>query len=850
MRHVHKEAYGAAVAFIVFCFCVCFPKTAVATCPIQIEDPSFETPVLPMTFLRERFSFLGASTQYCPSNASHIALSFAIDSTLSCESYRIARHEGSYHRDNDHHDDSGFQVTVYASIELCQSENPNLRKGSVETTVLAFLYGAYRTLRETGFAFLHPFDTLVPAALGINADGSISPLMTPGGSVFVSFSHPVRSYHLHSMHPLEYTPYFNGFGINNSSLLVTEDDGSFEKVAFAEFPLICEWMIVIQANRFSWVLLEDDSFKLFAQSPERIARLAKLVDIAHSFGLLVGLDVPVFFQQQHSWRLVPGSYKSTADAVSQMKARVDYLRQADWDFLETEMGSSEFTQTSDVEMVALLNATQIYIADEPTVRPISLWVKVHCSQGQTAPHYGNIDYNFVAQFADPRVVLLPHTVQPFSLDDPTWNSYGNRNFTFMLDFMKSLPAERRSVYYGETAYWVNDDTATGMFWPIYIDRRAHDLTIIEQEVPYCQGFHTFHSGFAWGYNLIDYALMSLFDTSIRPRLSTATAERNWVKVVSPIFGNTRTQLLTDLIDTQREWFIENDGMAYVQGQDTWSEIGDDIAHTHEQPPRSLTPLPLLMSSKFAEVDKKPRDLYIQSVRSLLTNMRSAFTNVTDHMKALEMPDVSQKLSSTPGVSVDWTSQWKLAALVSKDYSSFWSDVLDGTSLLSLRSSQIALMYESCFTLEFPTDALHSIFVEATSIVERGRDRMRVAYPQRLYGWIPSNPTSYNHMYLWTADSLYFMWRDVLRIHESLVVHAGGSDVIAWLWIWSPCFLNMVDPLQIAGLGEGGFSTAFSEIVSWAIKEEQRWHGHGAEPFLRCTSAPEQAFPVADWSIFK
>jgi hypothetical protein len=100
------------------------------------------------------------------------------------------------------------------------------------------------------------------------------------------------------------------------------------------------------------------------------------------------------------------------------------------------------------------------------------------------------------------------------------------------------------------------------------------------------------------------------------------------------------------------------------------------------------------------------------------------------------------------------------------------------------------------------------------------------------------------MYLWTVDRLFFMWRDVRRLHYA--VHSLFKD---GLWPWSPCLLNKIDPWQIAGIGEGGWSAEWSRIMAWVIAEQEKWHGHEGEALLTCLSAPKDELIVSDWSIF-
>ena len=62
-------------------------------------------------------------------------------------------------------------------------------------------------------------------------------------------------------------------------------------------------------------------------------------------------------------------------------------------------------------------------------------------------------------------------------DDPTAGAYGNKNFSYMEEYMvyEAKRSNRSVVFYGETAYWVNVDVDVPLFLPIYAQRRQHDL---------------------------------------------------------------------------------------------------------------------------------------------------------------------------------------------------------------------------------------------------------------------------------------------------------------------------------------------------------------------------------------
>jgi len=85
-------------------------------------------------------------------------------------------------------------------------------------------------------------------------------------------------------------------------------------------------------------------------------------------------------------------------------------------------------------------------------------IKCHCSDAGkcSESQYEDTDFNFLPKYADERMGILPHTVQTFSMTDPTSGTYNKGDFKelmkFAIDVAREQP-DRRNVYYPETAYW-------------------------------------------------------------------------------------------------------------------------------------------------------------------------------------------------------------------------------------------------------------------------------------------------------------------------------------------------------------------------------------------------------------
>jgi hypothetical protein len=73
----------------------------------------------------------------------------------------------------------------------------------------------------------------------------------------------------------------------------------------------------------------------FADSSERMDRLRGLVEHAHAFGIAAGVDVPIAFEQQHSFRLLR-SKGALEEELAEIRTRLGLVMQGKFDFLGSE----------------------------------------------------------------------------------------------------------------------------------------------------------------------------------------------------------------------------------------------------------------------------------------------------------------------------------------------------------------------------------------------------------------------------------------------------------------------------------------------------------------------------------
>lgn len=245
------------------------------------------------------------------------------------------------------------------------------------------------------------------------------------------------------MHPLELTDLVNGFNISHNGY-----EESYERL-LEDWELFLEWAVASRLNKIEWILLLGPAWEEFGYSEERQGRMRTLVDRCHAFGLVCGVDVPIALVQQNSWSMVG---RMSSDPIATMKSNIDWWMAANFDFLTTESGFSEFTQGDCSDMLAWMDTATAYLSDNYNK---SLHIKVHISTGQYCEDYLDpdtgepINFNFLPMFADPRLGILPHTVQMYSYNDPAYVPLSLCEFiwsdAFCPFFFSLLTAARRTA---------------------------------------------------------------------------------------------------------------------------------------------------------------------------------------------------------------------------------------------------------------------------------------------------------------------------------------------------------------------------------------------------------------------
>ena len=485
-------------------------------------------------------------------------------------------------------------------------------------------FGSYEILNQLGYAFLHPLEPILPPSI-IFPKVAINVAEKPYWES--------RGVHIHSMHPLELTNLLNGFGEQLST-----DQDKWE-IMIPYFNYFIEWMIANKQNSFEWVLLYASDWSDFANSTTRQNRLKILNEKAHKWGIITGADIPIAEQQQHSWYMTTNE-GTLEEQLDKIYNRIDWIVTAGFDFLSSESGFSEFTHPSDIQMLSWMNHSAIYISEKYNKK---MYIKCHCSTGQTCEHYKDpfntslpLNFNELPYYADMSLGIYPHTVQLYTFFDPTAGTYGNTNFTYMFNFtVLEAKKGRDTIYHGETAYWVNYDINVPLFLPSYAYARIFDMKIIAQtEIEFdfkLKGQMNFNSGWEWSYWLND-VLTAQVSWNPLNSLSVDDTLSFYLNKITSIFGihsNEISNILFDLIQFQRETFIygkingeipseiiKRNGMAYLAGWDTWSDIGCDFSTMSCTQPTKLGLDQLRLPFQVPNYDKYVRPLLLEITQKL------------------------------------------------------------------------------------------------------------------------------------------------------------------------------------------------------------------------------------------
>lgn len=663
----------------------------------------------------------------------------------------------------------------------------------------ALAYGAWAALEELGFGFFHPLEPLAPAALRVPEPGPARTEEPYWGE---------RGLHLHTMHPTELHELLNGWGPGGP-----DDEAGFE-ADLVRLDRLCEWLVAARQNLLQWVLLEHRSWADFAHGPVRRARLARVVARLHAWGLEVGVDAALALSQQNAYRLVsaPGALP---DELAQLRGRLDQLLSTGVDVVSTELGFSEFHSPDAARMLAWMDAFTAHLAAAGR----RATVKVHVSvaervKGLKDPDTGEpLNLNFLPHFADPRLGVMVHTVQTFGLDDPA-PTYGREDFADLRRFLSLEAGARPVLWYPESAYWVSFDIDVPLGLPLYAERRLHDLRLIARDElegrlgrgplagSRMQGQIVFSSGWEWGYWLGDWVAARAAWDPVPGAADDRAALRTLLEPLARFASPALADWVVRDAEAQRELFIgpggkaeatelpldpdpDRDrargspiaGHAYVQGVETWDDVNDLV--TRLPFGRAIAHQPLRIGPVTVRGRRASRE-YVKKVRPWFGRAAPRLDALAAEVRGLApgLPPAARGLGA---------------------------ELADGAEATALRVTQLFGLYDFASRFKAGDPSFKAArLAEARAALDRmaavvAAREARYRLPAgRLAGWRPT-PTAYPFGYLWTVRTLYYWWRD-----------EGKATLVPR----SPCWLNFIDPFEVASAEgrEGRLAKAAERLV--------------------------------------
>jgi hypothetical protein len=737
--------------------------------------------------------------------------------------------------------------------------------------------GVYAVLEKLGFGFLHPLEPYRPQALSWMEEENYFHKESPYW--------PERGFHVHTQHPLEITEVLQGhdipmFGPHGKDCMSKAKDASSGQYCerwddmVGNVDSFFEWGIANRLNKIEWLLLGNYKWGNLDHSGYRQKRLKVLVELGHSYSLLIGADVPLGNIQQHGWTMVSTRVPFDQQRAS-IESRVDWVLGAGFDFMTTESGLSEFTHPECKLMLDLLNAFAGYVN--------GTWgreaaTKVHCSTGQVCDDFYDIrtgdpiNFNFLTMYATKQLGVFPHTVQMYGLDDPTGGTYGNNDFSYIEDYMFFEASRNRSAqYYGETSYWVNVDIDVPLFLPIYGQRRLHDLRrIAEREIRTqikVSGQMNFDSGWEWGYWISDVVTAR---ASWNPQMEIDDTWVAFEKALMPLqsifrgskineeFGSRLVSILVNLTRIQEKTLIFGEidgekckkldilsGIAYLSGTDTWYELPAFLGlHTTQ-------------SSKVKVSDSSHENFL--DVLAILAEMDRLFGKVYEEISQIAKISGVIESDACPkymnGVCSDKSGEMPPdpEIVLTEGQRLLVSEIYDCIEVLYLRTIFVRHMYESrqqhlpsSEKQAYLTQGRH-ILLAASESVERREKGYRTPL-QRVAGW-RENPTVYRYGYLWAVHRLYYWWRD-FGVADALARADENARLSFFERLFSPfqpqlsfCYLNRMDVTEVT-IGWGKQTLQFIRNILDALRPFTHLGFHYPMEISRCVASPlkEYIFP--------
>ena len=581
-------------------------------------------------------------------------------------------------------------------------------------------FGLYGLLQEhLGFRFYHPRETIIPHWQG-GWPSEDHDMTFSGDPLFDK-----KGFHLHTQHPLELT----------EQLLDPTSPN-----AMADIKQYIDWLVRNGQNYFEFCLLNDVDKKQWPTHAKAF------VDYAHSRGILAGADISLHMIQQKTFQL----YKGPINQKKQIEKNLEWLLQADWDYLSMEFSTAEFIagHTGKKEELRQYIISWLLLHSHTTLTGRQ-HVVTHVN-AKSEEHKAVVDSAALA--LDKHRGVLVHTVMFYDMTEPNAPVYENKNQRHQFEFMLDQVKQRETWYYPESAYWITFDNSVPMFLLPYLSARLSDIdSCVKYGVP---GHLTFSSGWEWGYWLFDWSI----------------ARWSWRYTYNGIAETRTPDMYARQVDSKDQAYQLNKGLAlqqqYLKDEDlmrwmTAMTITDEISikglnNAYEPRPQ--------WSYKFLE--GKANDSIISVVRLQVLPKLKAFADKSAVIVHYMRPN-------TDSVSAEWA---------------------DGIEITGLRA--LHRYYTLQYILDRREAAINkqkingdSLLIKAAEIRAQAqkivnRRQLHYRYPISSIAARRWDHTAYHYGYLYLASDLHFWQREEEQARRNN---------------YSPFFMNVWNIWRIAGI---------------------------------------------------
>lgn len=329
----------------------------------------------------------------------------------------------------------------------------------------------YKGLRELGFYFPHPAKQISPSFEDVKKFCEKKWVWRPALKY--------RGFHLHTLHPSEWVKAF----YQNDTQIADQT---------------IRWMARNQQNIFDLSLLDVPIEEISKQ-------MRPYFELAQKFQIYTGVSLGIALNQQNSYKLLSlwqSYFGWSADEKIEMGLK-KLIETLPLSYVVLEAGTSEFTPTDFKKTLHWLNLSAKILRNYN----LAHFTKVHVSSNQVSEKWGN--FNFLPQYADSGVGILPHTVMFYGVVDKRAPMYGNKDFSGIREFMLKEKSKRPTWYYPETSYWVGMDVDVPLFLTDYLKTRTLDTKFLFDNG--IEGQLNFTTGHAIGYWLFDWTMCLVND---------------------------------------------------------------------------------------------------------------------------------------------------------------------------------------------------------------------------------------------------------------------------------------------------------------------------------------------------